>query len=247
MFIPHFLDHHGGPLKRFIAAIGTTSIIAGSLFLGAGAASAANCAPGQHWNAMGAGSGFCSPNTSGGGTGADTSVDLGNLPNPPINMPVITPPKVGAGSMPTSDEMNARIKAIIAAAKKADDARKAVAIKTAAEQKAWADKVAAEKRAAAAAAAKKEAAAKVAAVKKASDLKKAAAAKKEAAAKVAAVKKASDLKKAAAAKKAAQAKVVAAKQAAAKKAAEVAKKAAAVKAAAAKKTEHTQPIAVTKK
>lgn len=56
--------------NAFSAAIGLT-LLGSSLLLGAGVATAATCPAGQHWNEMGGGSGFCSPDASGGGTGGN--------------------------------------------------------------------------------------------------------------------------------------------------------------------------------
>lgn len=52
-------------------------LLGGSMLMGSGAANASTCPAGQHWNEMGGGSGFCSPDASGGGTGGNGSVDLG--------------------------------------------------------------------------------------------------------------------------------------------------------------------------
>lgn len=58
-------------MNRILASLGTTAILGSSLLFGAGAANAGTCPAGQHWNEMGGGSGFCSPDASGGGTGAN--------------------------------------------------------------------------------------------------------------------------------------------------------------------------------
>lgn len=80
--------------RKTLATIATASLIAlGGLAIGAGPASAATCPAGQHWNAMGGGSGFCSPNASGGGTGGSIVVDLGGKTPPAPKAPVFTPPK----------------------------------------------------------------------------------------------------------------------------------------------------------
>lgn len=67
--------------------------IAGIVALtGAGAAFAITCPVGQHWNDMGGGSGFCSPNASGGGTGGNGTVNLGGSNAPAPQEPVFNAP-----------------------------------------------------------------------------------------------------------------------------------------------------------
>lgn len=82
-------------MKAFhkVAAALATLPVAGVIALtGAGIASAATCPAGQHWNEMGGGSGFCSPNASGGGTGGNGSVDLGGTNTPAPQTPVFNQP-----------------------------------------------------------------------------------------------------------------------------------------------------------
>lgn len=69
-------------MKRTLTVLGTAALIGGSLVLGAGPANAGTCPAGQHWNEMGGGAGFCSPDASGGGTGGSVTIDLGGT-NPP--------------------------------------------------------------------------------------------------------------------------------------------------------------------
>lgn len=82
-------------MKAFhkVAAALATLPVAGVIALtGAGIASAATCPAGQHWNEMGGGSGFCSPDASGGGTGGNGSVDLGGTNTPAPQAPVFNQP-----------------------------------------------------------------------------------------------------------------------------------------------------------
>lgn len=72
-----------------LAALPVAGVIA---LTGAGIASAATCPAGQHWNEMGGGSGFCSPDASGGGTGGNGSVDLGGTNTPAPQAPVFNQP-----------------------------------------------------------------------------------------------------------------------------------------------------------
>lgn len=80
--------------KALAAAQATGLLAIGVLTLGAGAANAATCPAGYHWNEMGAGPGFCSKDPSGGGTGGNTGVDLGGTTPPPPTPPAsaIVPP-----------------------------------------------------------------------------------------------------------------------------------------------------------
>ena len=72
---------------------GVTFLLAGAAFLLAPVpAHAATCPAGQHWNEMGGGSGFCSPNASGGGTGGTGSVDLGGSNVPAPQAPAVPAP-----------------------------------------------------------------------------------------------------------------------------------------------------------
>ncbi|CAH0268901.1 hypothetical protein SRABI26_03605 [Arthrobacter sp. Bi26] len=75
--------------RRTLTTIAAAGLIAlGGVAIGAGPASAAaSCPSGQHWNAMGAGAGFCSPNASGGGTGGSITVNLGGKTPPAPKAP----------------------------------------------------------------------------------------------------------------------------------------------------------------
>lgn len=92
---------------RKVAAVLATIPVAGMIALtGAGIASAATCPAGQHWNEMGGGSGFCSPDASGGGTGGNGTF-IGNGTNTPapqapvFNQPApYKPPVYGSAPAP---------------------------------------------------------------------------------------------------------------------------------------------------
>lgn len=82
-------------MKAFhkVAAALATVPVAGVIALsGAGVASAAPCPVGQHWNEMGGGSGFCSPDASGGGTGGSITTDLGGTNAPAPQAPAMPAP-----------------------------------------------------------------------------------------------------------------------------------------------------------
>ncbi|HEX9086119.1 MAG TPA: hypothetical protein VF867_01170 [Arthrobacter sp.] len=89
-------------MKRTLTVIGTAALLCSSLLLGAGPANAGTCPAGQHWNDMGGGAGFCSPDASGGGTGGSVTIDLGGAPpagtgSPPVyQAPVGSAPVRGA-------------------------------------------------------------------------------------------------------------------------------------------------------
>lgn len=72
-------------------ALASAALLGGSLFVGAGAATAAACPAGFHWNDMGNGAGWCAANASGGGTGGGTSVDGGGQKQGPIGQIVMPP------------------------------------------------------------------------------------------------------------------------------------------------------------
>ncbi len=79
--------------RKTFTALATAGLIAiGGVAVGAGPASAATCPAGQHWNEMGGGAGFCSPDASGGGTGGDIIIDLGGTTPPAPKAPVFTNP-----------------------------------------------------------------------------------------------------------------------------------------------------------
>lgn len=69
--------------KKLSSVAVVVPLMFGSLLMGAGTANATTCPAGTHWNEMGAGVGFCSPDASGGGTGGDVIIDLGGQPNSP--------------------------------------------------------------------------------------------------------------------------------------------------------------------
>lgn len=76
-------------MKRGLSALASVAILGGSLFLGAGAANAVTCPAGQHAITMG-GVSSCVPDASGGGTGGNTTIDLGGsapAAPAPIQMP----------------------------------------------------------------------------------------------------------------------------------------------------------------
>jgi hypothetical protein len=82
-------------LQRTAAALTAVPIAALIAIAGAEAAQAGTCPAGFHWNDLAGGAGFCSENPSGGGTGGNTSVDLGGsggaygapLPPPVVKAP----------------------------------------------------------------------------------------------------------------------------------------------------------------
>jgi hypothetical protein len=67
--------------KKLSAVALAIPLLSGSLLMGAGTANAAECPVGQHWNEMGGGAGFCAMDPSGGGTGGDSTIDLGGQTN----------------------------------------------------------------------------------------------------------------------------------------------------------------------
>ena len=75
--------------RRTMTTIAAAGLIALGALAGAGSASAASCPAGQHWNDMGGGAGFCSPDASGGGTGGDAEVDLGGSATPAPEAPPV--------------------------------------------------------------------------------------------------------------------------------------------------------------
>jgi len=78
----------------------TAALLAGAaLLLTPVPAHAATCPAGQHWNAMGAGSGFCAPDDSGGGTGGSGTFDGGGSTpvTPPLHL--LGPRAPGAWSL----------------------------------------------------------------------------------------------------------------------------------------------------
>lgn len=90
--------------RRTLTVVATAGLIAlGGLAVGAGPASAATCPAGQHWNAMGAGSGFCSPDASGGGHGGSIVVDLGGKTTPAPKAPIFTQPQTYTPPARTTD------------------------------------------------------------------------------------------------------------------------------------------------
>jgi hypothetical protein len=68
-------------------AAGLLSILALTLGSAGAATAAGTCPAGQHWNEMGGGVGFCSPDASGGGTGGSVEVNLGGTTPPPPAAP----------------------------------------------------------------------------------------------------------------------------------------------------------------
>jgi hypothetical protein len=64
-------------MKPILSALATAVLIAGSMFLGGGAAQATTCPAGYHFNDIGNGVGFCASNPSGGGTGGPIVFDGG--------------------------------------------------------------------------------------------------------------------------------------------------------------------------
>jgi hypothetical protein len=78
-------------MKRGISALASAALLGGSLFLGGGAAQAAGCPAGSHWNDMGNGAGWCAQDPSGGGTGGNTVYNGGGSPQAPAPAPIQVP------------------------------------------------------------------------------------------------------------------------------------------------------------
>jgi hypothetical protein len=93
-----------------IAAAGLLAL--GGVAVGAGPANAATCPAGQHWNAMGGGAGFCSPDGSGGGTGGNGTYTGDGRPQPAPKAPVLVQPKIPTAPVyPTLTKAGAVLKA----------------------------------------------------------------------------------------------------------------------------------------
>jgi hypothetical protein len=80
-------------MKPILSALATAVLIAGSMFLGGGAAQATTCPVGYHFNDIGNGTGFCASNPSGGGTGGPMVFDGGGTGSGSYGEPMAPPVK----------------------------------------------------------------------------------------------------------------------------------------------------------